>query len=131
MKKALKIVRLILIVVVLGIAGLLGYVKFFLPNVGAAPDIKVESTPEIIKRGEYLANHVCVCMDCHSRRDWTKYAGPISPGTFGQGGEVFDQQFGFPGSFVSKNITPYHLANWTDRSEERRVGKECRSRWAP
>src|ERR1035438_6467769 len=23
------------------------------------------------------------------------------------------------------------LARWTDRSEERRVGKECRSRWSP
>lgn len=114
MKKGLKIFRWIVIIIVVGIAGLLGYVKFFLPNVGAAPEMKVESTPEMVKRGEYLANHVCVCVDCHSKRDWTKYAGPITPGTTGQGGETFDQQFGFPGSFISQNITPYNLSNWTD-----------------
>ena len=27
--------------------------------------------------------------------------------------------------FIQKNYTPY------ERSEERRVGKECRSRWSP
>ena len=29
--------------------------------------------------------------------------------------------------FIQKNFTPYD----GDRSEERRVGKECRSRWSP
>jgi len=114
MKKALKVIRWIVIVIVVAIAGLLGYVKYMLPSVGAAPDIKVESNAQIIKRGEYLANHVCVCVDCHSKRDWTKYAGPITPGTVGEGGEVFDQQFDFPGCFISQNITPYNLTNWTD-----------------
>ena len=29
-------------------------------------------------------------------------------------------------------ITAHFCANWTEqRSEERRVGKECRSRWSP
>ena len=114
MKKTLRIIRSVVIVVVLAIAALLGYVKFMLPSVGAAPDIKIESNAEIVKHGEYLANHVCVCIDCHSKRDWTKYGGPISPGTVGEGGEVFDQQFGFPGAFISQNITPYNLAGWTD-----------------
>jgi mono/diheme cytochrome c family protein len=30
------------------------------------------------------------------------------------GGEVFDQKLGFPGKFVSRNITPYGLKTWTD-----------------
>ena len=30
----------------------------------------------------------------------------------------------------SKHIEP-HLHNALERSEERRVGKECRSRWSP
>jgi len=36
-------------------------------------------------------------------------------------------------SFVSSSSSPTGLANFlpTDRSEERRVGKECRSRWSP
>src|SRR5256885_828451 len=26
---------------------------------------------------------------------------------------------------------PHHPKKWSERSEERRVGKECRSRWSP
>ena len=33
-----------------------------------------------------------------------------------------------PGDKVKVEMTPYDL---TKRSEERRVGKECRSRWSP
>jgi hypothetical protein len=55
-----------------------------------------------------------VCVDCHSKRDWTKYSGPIEPGTEGMGGEIFDQKMGLPGKYIATNITPYHLANWSD-----------------
>jgi hypothetical protein len=112
--KIFKVIKITLLVVVLAIAGLLIYVKTALPNVGPAPDMKIVSTPEMVARGEYLANHVMVCMDCHSTRDWTKFSGPITGEKLGRGGEVFDQRFGFPGSFVSKNITPFHLKDWTD-----------------
>ena len=74
----------------------------------------MEATPERIARGEYLANHVTVCMQCHSQRDWSVFAGPSIPGTEGGGGEVHDQRLGFPGSYVSKNITPSGLSGWTD-----------------
>lgn len=109
-----KIILYSLLFIVLTVVGLLSYVKLALPNVGESPSIKIESTPERLKRGEYLANAVCVCMDCHSQRDWTKFSGPPVNGTFGQGGEVFNQDFGFPGSFISKNITPAGIGNWTD-----------------
>lgn len=110
MKKALLYLLLFVVVSIVG----LSYVKLALPNVGDATDIKVEATPERIKRGEYLANAVCVCMDCHSARDWTKFAGPPVDGTWGQGGEIFNQDFGFPGTFISKNITPFGIKDWTD-----------------
>lgn len=90
------------------------YVKTGLPNVGDAPAITLDTSKAVIQRGEYLANNVAVCMDCHSSRDWTKYAGPIKKGGLGGGGEVFSQELGFPGRYVAKNITPYHLASWTD-----------------
>ena len=32
---------------------------------------------------------------------------------------------------LMKNIAPYIHEQFPDRSEERRVGKECRSRWSP
>ena len=79
-----------------------------------SPELTITVTPERIKRGEYLANHVAVCMDCHSTRDWSRFTGPLLPGTLGKGGEYFGREVGFPGSFYSKNITPENLGTWTD-----------------
>jgi hypothetical protein len=90
------------------------YLTMFLPNVGPAPDIHIEITDERVEHGKYLANHVMLCMDCHAVRDFSLYAGPPEPGSLGGGGEVFDQEMGLPGYFVSKNITPAALGDWTD-----------------
>ncbi|WP_080055152.1 c-type cytochrome [Spirosoma aerolatum] len=114
MKKALKVIGIVLGVVVLGVVGVMAYVKLALPDVGEAPALKVKATPARIARGEYLANHVTVCMDCHSTRDYTLFSAPLTAGTLGKGGEMFNQQMGFPGSFTSKNITPFGIGSWTD-----------------
>ena len=114
MKKLLKIAAIVFGILIAGVALLLIYVKVALPDVGPAPDIKITATPEMVKRGEYLANHVTVCMDCHGTREWSKFSGPMKPGFEGAGGEVFDKRYGFPGVFIAKNITPFNLANWTD-----------------
>lgn len=114
MKKVFKVVLIIFLFVVVAIAAVAVYVKTALPNVGAAPDIKVDITPQRVARGNYLANSVTICMDCHSQRNWTQYAGPIIAGTFGGGGEKFSKESGFPGTLYSKNITPYALHTWTD-----------------
>ena len=53
-------------------------------------------------------------MDCHSKRDWSQFSGPLVKGTLGQGGERFDQRSGLPGVFVSKNITPHGISRYTD-----------------
>jgi hypothetical protein len=68
----------------------------------------------MIKRGEYLANHVSACMDCHSTRDWTLYSGPIKPGTEGKGGDKYGEELGIPGTVYTKNITPAGIGHWTD-----------------
>ena len=114
MKKLLKILGIMLIVVVLAVAGLLGYVTMALPNIPVPADLKVEVTPERVKRGEYLAHHVAVCMDCHSSRDWALFSGPLKEGTLGAGGEKFDQSMNFPGAFIAPNITPHALKVWSD-----------------
>lgn len=114
MKKVFKVLGIIVLLIVLLVFASVGYVKFFLPNVGDAPELTIQATPERIARGEYLANSVCVCMDCHSTRDWSKFSGPLKEGTFGVGGERFDRNMGFPGVFYSKNITPYGVGDWTD-----------------
>lgn len=90
------------------------YLRFMLPNVGPPPEITVELTEERIERGHYLANHVMLCMDCHAKRDFSLYAGPPEPGTLGAGGERFDHSMGLPGVFISHNITPAGIGDWTD-----------------
>jgi hypothetical protein len=114
MKKILKIVGIILGILIVFITGTLTYIKAALPNVGDAPKLKVEATTERIERGKYLATAVSVCMDCHSTRDWSKFSGPIIPGTEGKGGERFDHTVGFPGVYYSKNITPAGISRYTD-----------------
>jgi mono/diheme cytochrome c family protein len=114
MKKFFKVLLYIVAAIIIIFVGVITYVTNFLPNVGKPENITVERTAQRIERGKYLANCVTVCMDCHSHRDWTKFAGPMVQGTEGQGGERFDQRYGFPGVFYSRNITPYKLSDWTD-----------------
>jgi mono/diheme cytochrome c family protein len=115
MKKFLKIGSFLVSAVLLIAAAVILYISLAYPNVGDPdPDFHVESTPELIERGAYLANHVMLCIDCHSKRDFTLFAGPLVPGTEASGGERFTQQEGFPGLFISPNITPYGIGDWTD-----------------
>jgi mono/diheme cytochrome c family protein len=109
--KALGVV--IACVLVLGIGGY-SYLLLAYPRVGPAPTLRVEATPERIARGKYVVEHVAVCTDCHSQRDWTRYAGPVKPETYGVGGEIWDETVDFPGRLVSRNITPAALGSWSD-----------------
>ncbi|QYM78933.1 cytochrome c [Horticoccus luteus] len=112
--KLLKILAALLGLAVLVVAGVLCYLKFALPKAAPAPALVIHATPELIARGRYLANHVAVCIDCHSERDWSRFSAPLVPGTEGRGGESFDHRFGFPGAFTAKNITPASVGAWTD-----------------
>ena len=114
MKKTGKIIIYIALALIIFIGSALSYVKFALPDVGDAPQLKVDLTPERIERGKYLAMHVTVCIDCHSTRDWSKFSGPIDENSIGTGGEKFDEAAGLPGTIYSANITPHNLKNWTD-----------------
>lgn len=101
-------------VVIFALAALT-YFNITYPKVEKAPDITIQVTPGRVERGRYLVKHVVACFDCHSERDWTKFAGPIKPGTDGEGGEIFDKKgAGVPGTLYAANITPAGLKNWTD-----------------
>jgi len=110
----LKIILIVFFLFVIVVVGLLTYVKTSLPDVGDAPHFKVEIRPERVSCREYIANSVAVCMDCHSTRKWTKFSWALVEGTLGMGGEIFDRKFGFPGTYISKNITPFGVGDWTD-----------------
>ncbi len=80
---------------------------------------KEDSIKNVIARGEYLANHVAACIHCHSQRDFSKFSGPVIPGTEGEGGEKFshDMLDAIPGTIYARNITPDNetgIGTWTD-----------------
>ncbi len=111
--KALKIIFIIIGIIILIVLGILGYVKYFLPNIGVS-EMTISVTPAGVERGEYLANHVMVCMACHSVRDWSYFSGPPKPETHGAGGDEFTREMGFPGNYYAPNVTPYNLKDWSD-----------------
>jgi mono/diheme cytochrome c family protein len=116
MRLLLRILAFLVLLVVLAAAGGLTYLYAKYPDVPApSAAFKIESTPERVARGEYLANHVAICMDCHTPRDFTKFAGPIRHDQLGAGGDKFDNFIaGVPGTLYAKNITPAGIAGWTD-----------------
>lgn len=113
-KKWLKRIFYFTVTIFLIIAAVITYVLVALPDVGPAPDMKIAGTAAQVDRGKYLATNVMICMECHSQRDWSLFAAPAKPGTQAVGGEVHDQRLGFPGKYVSGNITSAALGNWTD-----------------
>jgi hypothetical protein len=100
---------------------ILAYLFVGFPKVDAPSNLHVESTPALVQRGEYLAGHVAVCLDCHSTRDWKRYSGPPRAGTLGSGGEQFTREMGFPGFIYAKNITPAGLSSWSDGEVARAI----------
>jgi mono/diheme cytochrome c family protein len=76
-----------------------------------------DSAKQVLARGEYLAVTVAGCIDCHSKRDFNKFSGPVVPGTEGGGGMLFDEKIGLPGKIYAKNITPDNetgIGTWSD-----------------
>lgn len=114
MKKLIKISLFTVAFLVLFAAAFYIYMLKAYPKINPPQDIKISATPEMLKRGEYLFNNVCGCADCHSTRDYSKYAGPLTAGTTGKGGFEFSEELGLPGKFYAKNITPAGLKDWTD-----------------
>lgn len=90
----------------------LAYLFLALPNAAPPKDISVERTAERVARGEYLSHHVAGCVHCHGSRDWSKYAGPLLPGSEGRGGAEFP--LGEAGMLRAPNITPAGIGEWTD-----------------
>lgn len=113
MNKLLKILLVIVAIVVLVAGGGIAFLYLKYPDVPPPETITVQSTPEKIARGQYLANHVTGCVPCHSIRDFTKYGGPLMAGTEGAGREPFGEA-GSGFEVYSRNITPAGIGNWTD-----------------
>jgi mono/diheme cytochrome c family protein len=77
----------------------------------------IERTAARLRRGEYVVVHVSDCFGCHSEPRVDLYGAPPRVGTLGQGGFVFDKDYGVPGLLCAQNITPdpvNGIGNWTD-----------------
>lgn len=98
----------------LAVVGSCVHPKAYSPTSGRIRTVSLPNVPAQIERGRYLANHVAVCLDCHSKRDYSRLAGPVVPGTLGGGGEAFGENYGLPGTYYAKNITPFALKDWSD-----------------
>ncbi len=119
------------IFVLTAIIGLASLAAYFMAcnNKKSEPqaDNKEDSIKKVLARGEYLVLHVAPCLDCHSKRDFSKYAGPIVAGSEGMGGLVFDQKLaGVPGAVYAKNIPSdpeTGIGTWTDDEIYRAITK--------
>src|SRR5438067_13744156 len=117
MRKVLKVLGAVLGVVVLLVAGLLGFLALKKPAQRPASAERFEPTPARLARGEYLVNHVTPCLHCHSTIDNEVFGGDIKPGTIGMGGFQFGASDGVPGFVQAQNITPdaeTGIGKWTD-----------------
>jgi len=107
----LKYTGILIAVLSIIIATTYGWFSRAYPDVGPAPDIKVDMSDAQVEWGRYLFHNVAACSHCHSKRDWRKFGGPDTPGTIGQGEEKFEEAHG---TVYAKNLTPYGLKDWTD-----------------
>lgn len=114
MKRGIRIAAGVTVFVLVAIAGIAGYYFLYYPHVGEPPQLVVERTPARLERGKYLVNHVSICLDCHSTRNFDYFAGPVMPGTEGKGGDRFGPEEGLPGLLFASNITPAGIGALTD-----------------
>ena len=117
MRKVLKVLGPVLGVVVLLVAGLLGFLALKKPAQRPASAERFEPTPARLARGEYLVEHVTPCLHCHSTIDNEIFGGDIKPGTIGMGGFQFGASDGVPGFVQAQNITPdaeTGIGKWSD-----------------
>ena len=123
MKLLLRLVVASVGVVLVGIGAWAAWIVVEYPKIPEPfPITHARRSPEKVARGAYLFNNVARCVDCHSTRDWTKYAAPVVKGTEGRGGEAFTHALmGVPGEVYARNITPAALADWRDEEIARAI----------
>jgi mono/diheme cytochrome c family protein len=75
----------------------------------------VTATPELVARGKYLAE--AMCIHCHTEPNQERWTFLGNEDKRAMGGLCWDEKLGFPGRVCSKNLTPDRetgLGAWTD-----------------
>ena len=121
--KGLGIGVLVLVVLaVVGISATIGWRPFIGPKKRALTDRKFEATPERLKRGQYLSEHVAGCTYCHTPQEEGPNGPELVRGKKGSG--QFFNIPGFPGTVVAPNITSDRetgIGNFTDNQLARAI----------
>lgn len=112
MRKALRVVLWIVTVLAVLVLGGLVYFGTVYPKKQTPPAVRIEPTPDLLARGDYLFYHVAGCAVCHTPHEPGVAGARIQPDRIGEGGEPF--QLGSAGILYAKNITPAALGEWTD-----------------
>ena len=91
--------------------------------VADVPPMDLSDAHADLARGAYLAEHVAVCISCHSQRDWAYLYAPNTDGKLGAGSGSTQQVETFPEGTVlwTKNLTPTHLGDWSDGEVARAI----------
>lgn len=112
MRKALRVVLWIVTVLAIVVLGGLVYLGLVYPRKQAPSAVRIEATPDLMARGEYLFKHVTACVVCHSPHVPSSSGARIELGRIGEGGQPFP--LGSAGILYAKNITPTALGEWSD-----------------
>jgi hypothetical protein len=118
-----KIVLFTLLALLLLVGGGLGFLFLRKPAMAPPSPIQVERTDARLARGKFLFSTLCDCDGCHSRRDFSRFDGPVIASSRGEG-LIFPASFGLPGTVVAPNITPDKetgIGNWTDGEKIRAI----------
>lgn len=101
---------LVVAFIVLAVAG------FFLtfPRVSAAPDLKVEASPELVARGEYLFSSQLACGACHTPEIEPHRFSRVSDKARVGAGRHMGGAPDFPTDVYAPNLTSTALGDWTD-----------------
>jgi Cytochrome C oxidase, cbb3-type, subunit III len=126
MKQIGRIIGYILLVLIavlaVAITKTIGWRPIIGPRHRALTARKFESTPQRLARGEYLTQHVTICIFCHSEHNFKEPGFPIIEGTL-LSGTHFDEQ-GLPGDVYSPNLTPdpeTGASRWSDDQLSRAI----------
>src|SRR3984893_3238343 len=81
------------------------YIRYAIPKIPPVPDIVINHhDSSLLKRGEYLATHVVICVDCHSPRNVNYFSWPFLEDQKGAGGPFLSQKLGY--TFHGESFTP-------------------------
>lgn len=107
-----------------GVAGAAVYLLSVFPRSQPALAEAIDATPARLARGTYLAEHVLLCSECHSDRDWSTWSAPsmtpVGAGRaecLGAGQPMAGIAADFPGQICFANITAdatSGVGSWSD-----------------